>query len=213
MKERPILFTGPMVRALLDGSKMQTRRAVKPQPQMVTDKRTAPWEGDPAVLLQLMLQSGKPCPYGQPGDQLWVRETFAPVGDFRGIDPGTGALGDRAFFSADHPHGVDHDDGTPLKWKPSIFMPRSLCRIRLEITGVRVERLNDISETDAKAEGITPHEVRQITLFGASADERSAIFRRAAVQPYRALWETINGAGSWAANPWVWVISFKRNLA
>jgi hypothetical protein len=91
-------------------------------------------------------------------------------------------------------------------------MPRWASRILLEIVSVRVERLQSISKPDALAEGITPNCVRQFSLFGASKEEREAMYRDAAVDPYRALWESINGAGSWAANPWVWVIEFKRIL-
>jgi hypothetical protein len=127
------------------------------------------------------------CPFGAVGDQLWVRETFA--GDY-----GCGFI-----YAADHPNSDirkgDLDDGeqTLRRWTPSIHMPRDASRITLEIVGVRVERLNDISEADAMAEGVTK---------GPLDPWQSTAFMR--------LWESINGPESWAANPWVWVLEFKK---
>lgn len=177
MKERPILFSAPMVRALLDGSKTQTRRVVKPR-----------------HLAQIDLSRGgcvanwsKPMPYGQPGDRLWVREAFAR------IDGQT-----RPWIETDYRATYQHGDrlgdtlGIKKRWKPSIHMPRHASRITLDVAGVRVERLNDISEADALAEGITHSTLN---------DPRVE---------YRWLWESINGPESWAANPWVWVICFKK---
>ncbi len=165
MKERPIMFTGPMVRAILDGRKTQTRRVIRPQPRWVGDPgipfRTE--DADPKGIIQ--------CPYGKPGDQLWVRETWAPnEGD---------VLAGKAFYRADNNTIVE-------RWRPSIHMPRWASRITLEITKVRVERLQDISEEDAKAEG--------------------SAYRT----EFRDIWRSIYGDGSWAHNPWVWVIEFRR---
>jgi len=197
MKERPILFSGAMVRAILDGRKTQTRRVVKPQPQY----------GDVAGLFASW-QFRKPredgfylwpnarehihaiCPYGQPGDRLWVRETWGYNPDF----PGMTSL---ACFRADPEHKYDG-----IKWKPSIHMPRAACRLMLEITGVRVERLNDCSEADAEAEGIAF--LREVP----DVDETLT-----ARQLYECLWDGINGASAWEANPWVWVVEFKRITA
>ncbi|TQK10218.1 hypothetical protein [Herbaspirillum sp. SJZ107] len=188
MKERPILFTGPMVRAILDGSKTQTRRIAK---------EFAGRDDLDAILKRFPNQNG--CPHGQPGDRLWVRETFG--------HPWHHAQPDYFYRATDAAVETHPDFG---RWTPSIHMPRRASRILLEITGVRVERLQDISEADAWAEGIEAFD---------GALEDMAIFEMArrtgrpfedAATTYAALWESINGAGSWDANPWVWVIEFKR---
>lgn len=190
MKERPILFSAPMVRALLAGRKQQTRRILKPQPQMVQGKRIAPWEGDGVTLMRLLEQTGKRCPYGQPGDRLWVRESW-------GVSPIYDNTKPRDLKPRGMKVGYAADDGLRgCKTRPSIHMPRWAGRITLEVTGVRVERLQDISEADALAEGVS-----------AILDE----MRRATPRcDFQALWQSINGPDSWAANPWVWVIEFKR---
>lgn len=205
MKERPILFSAPMVRALLDGRKTQTRRALRQQPTLHTDTwefcPSGGWVGtgpSPATGDTRQTLCWTKCPYGQPGDRLWVRETWAPHPDF----PETVR---RGVYRADPECKYD-----VARWRPSIHMPRWASRILLEVVSVRVERLQDISEEDAKAEGIEPHEVRQFAIFGLSKAERAAVYRDAAVGPYQGLWEQINGAGSWDANPFVWVIEFKR---
>jgi hypothetical protein len=207
-----------MVRALLDGSKTQTRREFKARGWQAAVLRTLEFvhvlHGAAAGVLscaqpvdtawagfRLSPDSTSPlyfkCPYGQPGDRLWVRETWAEHPDFPGCR--------RAIYRADPECEYDTE-----RWNPSIHMPRWASRILLEIVSVRVERLQDISEADARAEGITPHEVRQFAIFGASEEERAAIYRDAAVGPYRGLWQQINGPGSWGANPWVWVVEFRR---
>lgn len=202
MKERPILFSGPMVRALLDGSKTQTRRVVKPQPDtrpgmnctrlVFKDRKGAPLldealEADPRLYVSL-------CPYGQPGDKLWVRESFIHnAAEYEPMMSMTHPLVPaETFYMADH-----NGDARGLGWKPSIHMPRALSRITLEITGVRVERLQDISDADSLAEGVD----RTNTSIPGYAKER-----------YCQLWESINGPDSWDANPWVWVVEFKRSL-
>jgi hypothetical protein len=191
MKERPILFSGPMVRALLDGSKTQTRRIIKPQPDNDPKKHhpikpyctsLGQWNW---VLAATGHGCGDPfdCPYGQPGDRMWVREAVAEI-------------------SCRLTYRADTDDGAHCqvkRWTPSIHMPRIWSRILLEITGVRVERLQDISEADALAEGI-PRDTGVGTQF-CRAEPRNG---------YQHLWESINGDSSWDANPWVWVIEFKR---
>jgi len=212
MKERPILFSAPMVRALLDGSKTQTRRVAK-----LTDaahvkepnghRRWHP--ADPDAIAA--------CPYGQPGDRLWVRETWADVPrhqpttneDLPWRDDGKIIVysadleweGARQFSCAD---GVLRW-AKPAKWSPSIFMPRWASRITLEITGVRVERLQDISEGDARAEGARNLDV-------ASGRETLDPYSRqgSCVAHYKHIWQEINGDGSWVLNPWVWVIEFKK---
>lgn len=226
IKERPILFNGAMVRALLDGSKTQTRRVVKPAPEMVTDRKIEPWEGDPAALLNLLEQSGRRCPYGQPGDRLWVRETWGVVsnawdGDGNLVDwvpdrPATaiadmpfgqGYYSGHAIYAADGSHewaGDDDGGGEPRSaWHPSIHMPRAASRILLEIVSVRVERLQEIGDVDSRAEGVT---IEDRHMGGYCAGQ----FLPPSVRAYRELWEGINGASAWNANPWVWVVEFKR---
>ena len=195
MRERPILFSAPMVRALLAGTKIQTRRVCKPaqfyamssvvevpdpdeRGQVYNCSHFGDEEGD------VQFQS----PYGGRGDRLWVRESWAYNPDHPGV-------ASRACFMADPEHL--HDG---LKWKPSIHTPRAVCRITLEITGVRVERLQDISEADAVAEGLTQ------TASGSWLPGPCDYPEWA----YHYLWEQINGPGSWEANPWVWVVEFRR---
>jgi hypothetical protein len=215
MKERPILFSGPMVRALLDGSKTQTRRVVKPQPQMVTDHTIKTWDG-PSHALQYQLERlGKGCTYGQPGDRLWVRETCRAEELPDGLD-GVRYLADDGFVSI-HPNedGINRwlemrDYGkrpspvARVKAVPAIHMPRWASRITLEITGVLVERLQDISCHDALAEGIPR------TRDGFGMPDGSHFHCNDPRQSYFSLWEAINGPGSVEANPWVWVVEFQR---
>jgi hypothetical protein len=198
MKQRPILFSAPMIRALLNSSKTQTRRIVKPQPLIGLEGlmkwRDSFWY-ERHELLQLLVD--KKCPYGKVGDQLWVRETFMSLAN-TGVE-GRDKEGKRInyAYAAESPPGSYSDDCRKeygLKWKPSIHMPRIASRITLEITNIRVERLNDCSDEDALAEGVD----RTNTSIPGYAKKR-----------YETLWESINGAGSWAANPWVWVVEFK----
>lgn len=204
MKERPILFSAPMVRALLDGSKTQTRRVVKPQPEWLPEVRRTESAGSMFWPIgALGQQCGMPivnCPYGQPGDSLWVREAIRLVPD-QEPDDGTGRV--LSTYGADGSPTVA--DAWPWKrsYLPPMHCPRGLSRIDLDVTGVRVERLQDISLRDVRAEGC---EVREFWLYGGNAEQRQQV----GANVYRALWEQINGAGSWAANPWVWVVEFKR---
>lgn len=218
-KERPILFSGPMVRAILEGRKTQTRRIVKGKGTWAVvdnpdSERTWPGAEDECGDWQDF-----ECPYGEIGNRLWVRESFCQLRREHYHD---GSKPREAFmdvydrvngcaYAADTQPGTDGDDARReygYKWTPSIHMPRWASRITLEITGVRVERLNDLSESDAIAEGIEP--VRQIwKLYG----KRQPGTAEATGQPrksYVSLWEAINGPGSWVANPWVWVVEFKR---
>lgn len=187
-----------MVRALLAGTKTQTRRGAKVESTMGRDSILAPRRGKKYASTFLLPDHASRaavacCPYGVPGDRLWVRESHCDA---------RGGIAARVLYRA--------DGDAACRWTPSIHMPKALSRITLEITEVRVERLQDISEADAKAEGITPLQVRSFASFGADAAEREAMHRRAAVDPYRALWESINGGGSWDVNPWVWAVSFRR---
>jgi hypothetical protein len=220
IKERPILFNGPMVRALLDGSKSQTRRIVKDLPPWpITEFHpdaggTGKWLPNGPAPCGRGMASGhwRLCPYGQPGDRLWVRETFA----LSVIDPDGGSPQDDPenydviYRATDTPGGGWTDgEGKSIEapWEPSIQMPHWASRILLEIVSVRAERLQDISEDDAKAEGAWPDP----SIVGKVAEHFNC--DNLAVYPslaYRMLWESINGAGSWDANPWVWVVEFKR---
>lgn len=222
MKERPILMSAPMVRAILDGTKTQTRRAVKPQPNHRARRVVEPFSdgrrwyvaNDPNEDGTVIpMDALKPCPYGQPGDRLWVRETWqaffddeVPADRPRGPrhTMGIPARPDRksfVFYKADGP-GPVHPDGYAAQWCPSIHMPRKYSRITLEITDVRVERLQEISEVDAAEEGAPP------TLAPLDSVRLGAV--GTAKEGFRQIWESINGAGSWDANPWVWVIEFRR---
>lgn len=215
MKERPILFTGPMVRALLDGSKTQTRRALRHQPdypiQIATDPHTNRFQysgREPITQATLLCE----CPYGQPGDRVWVRETWLEDPEDDGTWHYTQYMGCKGSPLSEIPKKFQKPkfciyregwSGHDLIWRPSIHMPRWASRILLEITGVRVERLQDIGEADARAEGVT---IEDRHMRGYCAGE----FLPPSIRAYRELWEGINGAGSWDANPWVWVIEFRR---
>lgn len=218
MKERPILFSAPMVRAILAGTKMQTRRILKqqPNPSMVTfSEPYSKLHGTQTWLLGLGNSQRITCPYGQPGDRLWVRETWMDLLG-TGIERKTGDYG-RFAYAADTPPGSYGDQCRKdygLKWRPSIYMPRAASRITLEVTGVRVERLNDISYEDALAEGVDDARklVEPECREGETADQLARRLRWPQ-REYELLWEQINGPGSWAANPWVWVVEFKRLTA
>lgn len=187
MKERPILFSAPMVRALLAGTKTQTRRVVKP----ARDPNIGCWMTPGEIALDASTVQEVISPYGQPGDRLWVREAWAKTQPIQLPWPQTMVV---------YREGDNRTDyGGP--WKPSIHMPRAFSRITLEVTGVHVERLQDISVADAIAEGVNIHPDHH-------SKPRESIY--SAVEAYRDLWESINGPESWEANPWVWVVSFKR---
>lgn len=214
IKEHPILFSAPMVRALLDGSKTQTRRVVKWQgPKDYPHNFDLAFVDNPAGVKRLCVpyehpNDGAPsidspahrhyCPYGDPGDRLWMRETFAGGGG-------------NTIYRADF-NEVAQDSMQKMlgfKWKPSIHMPRWASRIDLEITNIRVERLQDISEADALAEGCRPIEGCKWHTFE-EADAGVPMHDHKALDAFEALWESINGPGSWDSNPWVWVIEFRR---
>ncbi|MGU9887095.1 ASCH domain-containing protein [Serratia marcescens] len=215
MKERPVIFNGEMVRAIIDGRKTQTRRIVKSDCMDIGEKDDGsrwPWrEHD---------EGGDywyPCPFGQVGDRLWVRETWqGPLVDEEHLEDyqvnadkfQTPEFCEYAADGGARPEFCDLDDNARQGWKPSIHMPRWASRITLEITAVRVERLNDISEEDAKAEGVKPagdilpdYPDTFLTPKGDFATAKVAFQR---------LWQSIYGEESWSANPWVWVIEFRR---
>ncbi|EGZ4104256.1 hypothetical protein NQT86_000167 [Salmonella enterica] len=214
MKERGMIFNAEMVRAILDGRKTQTRRIMAIQPEhselglrRVIDSKNGRdngkyfWSQSDARGLK-MRSKVFGCPYGEVGDRIWVRETYqGPLFDYEHMesyleDSSKFYKPEFCVYRADGkpaPEFYDADDNLHCGWRPSIHMPRWASRITLEITGVRVERLNSITESDAEAEGVTD------TGFGDLL-----------VDGYRYLWKSIYGEESWAANPWVWVIEFKR---
>ncbi|HFT7367580.1 TPA: hypothetical protein ACGRWA_002377 [Pseudomonas aeruginosa] len=231
MKESPILFTGPMVRAILEGRKTVTRRVMKPQPTPCKDGgHHWPCNVHQSMLhVERELQNGEgcwcglveaACPHGQPRDRLWVRETHAQVfevdiPDGRPAGPiGTAGSPGRPDWKCRYVYRSDGEmpnvqwhhvgDSQPVRWTPSIHMPRRASRILLEITAVRIERLQDISEKQALAEGVEL-EGEGVCWAGAAGTASDS-----PVESFRLLWELINGAGSWNANPWVWVVEFKR---
>jgi hypothetical protein len=191
VKERPILFSGPMVRAILEGRKTQTRRVVKSQPTGVVHARL---NGEPAAATCCPIEQAEArgCQYGKHGDRLWVKETWR-ADDYDPKNP------KRTIYVADVPADVIRETKGIIKCRPSIFMPRNRSRITLEIVSVRVERLQEITETDAIAEGCQDWELCE-----------GVKMWRSPVEAYGELWDSINGEGAWNVNPWVWVIEFKR---
>lgn len=213
-----------MVRAILGGTKTQTRRVVKPQPHcnhiLSPCWGTSP-DGFEFGRKHVWIENGpdypdgpddeRRCPYGVIGDRLWVRETWAS--GFAAGCWGTIFAADGKFVQGkrDHKKGPHYNanDRPPIKWRPSIFLPRWASRITLEITDVRVERLNDISEDDGKAEGVSSSiaparingKLGSVHCFGPDAHRKA----------FGLLWDAINGKRApWASNPWVWVIEFRR---
>jgi hypothetical protein len=186
MKERPILFNGEMVKAILDGRKTQTRRPVKPQP--------GPLGIHPAMRRQMVEK-----PLGTIGDQLYVRETFSLKDSSHEDSP-------NVVYRADQ-------DSDRMVWTPSIHMPRWASRITLEITGVRVERLQEITEEDAEREGVESVKYGSETFWKAHGknllpEGGELVVTRTAAQSFRTLWQSIYG--NWHANPWVWVYEFRK---
>lgn len=184
MKEKPILFSAPMVLAILEGRKTMTRRTVKVNPDD---------------------EGFKICPYGQVGDRLWVRENYRFSSAHDDLKPSEVPVGDAVEYFADTTT-KNYLDG---KCRPSIFMPRWASRINLLITDIRVERLQDISEEDAVAEGCLNDVVLVKDDHGRDIDYRGLC----AKERFQDLWDSINGKRpgcSWEDNPFLWVVSFKR---
>ena len=243
MRERPILFSGAMVRAILDGRKTQTRRQItsvqrigrvsefgrSDTPGYFCQMRDARLRWNELKFTDLMAR----CPYGQPGDQIWVRETFKDVcsGEIKNgsgeVRYGTAYAADNAVVWKPKPTIIHDLSGQPssgpmqfkpVPWSPSIHMPRRASRITLGIASIRVEPLNAISHADSEAEGVHRVDIgsgywpkygaRPFTW--AEAVEQQADCHDDARLAYRDMWEQINGPGSWAANPWVWVIEFTQ---
>ncbi len=217
MTERPILFSGAMARAILAGTKTQTRRLVKIEDGKVRVIGRRSWlylDFDGVPGLSWRPYGGAPtqpypmperaCPYGAPGDRLWVRESWWPYHEY-----GKGG----AVYRADSP-GLEELGGKRVAWRPSIHMPRWASRITLEVTGVGVQRLQEITEEDAAAEGVSMEffdELREA--------ESAARLARLSGHPqpgprawaFSKLWDSINAKRApWASIPWVWLVSFKR---
>lgn len=231
MKERPILFSAPMVRAIRDGRKTQLRRVVKPQPPSVesvsaiagigfsifTDEHTpGKFRVAGPVWCVRDLMGREPewkCPYGIPGDRLWVRECWTP--DHRDFYPHFPAV-----YKADAAYDYDRNEKGevyspeqkswyPYRWRPSIHMPRWASRITLEVVAVRVERLQEISEADSLAEGI--HQFGELEIYGYDPKGTpGTMIGATATEAFFWLWQQINSLESWSANPWVWVVEFRK---
>ncbi|MGJ7064831.1 hypothetical protein ABM016_05960 [Morganella morganii] len=216
MKERGIIFNADMVRAILDGRKTQTRRIMKPQP---TPCDYIDWRGNargghvwPSNIFRTMLHVegelqngdggwkglvGDACPFGDIDDRLWVREAF---------QVGLCTESTIAYKATHKPSDLEEGWHEKIKWRPSIHMPRWASRILLEITGVRVERLQDINEEDAVAEGVAPLHGGYWKHYQPDWTQHQLSARGSFVT----LWNSINGVDAWYKNPWVWVIEFRR---
>ncbi|HID2075388.1 TPA: morphogenetic protein [Klebsiella oxytoca] len=233
MKERGMIFNGEMVRAILDGRKTQTRRIIKPQPEAtLSGSLSGKWSSRPlnGLLLPKIEDIAIHCPFGVVGDRIWVRETFqGPLFDYDLMDsyckdPTPFEKPEFCVYKADGvpaPEFYDADDELHCCWRPSIHMPRWASRIMLEITDVRVERLNSINEHDAIAEGLAEIS-KDWRTYKYGVPDRDGYpgtddcgwpwheWECYPISAYSKLWESIYGADSWQANPWVWVIEFKR---
>lgn len=226
IKERPILFNGEMVRAILDGRKTQTRRVVKAPKSLIQDtiqQKPPYWKLPIAVCEKTGCFADVNSPYGKAGDQLWVRETFAiesnfnmtdvyldpdnPLGPVRDVDDGAhGHYFECPRYRASEPDTILGDDGI-MRWKPSIFMPRWASRIQLKVTDVRVESVQDIVKNcqDILEEGIIYDADAKI--IGPCEGDAGDL-----IEQFSDLWDSINKKRgySWDSNPWVWVVEFER---
>ena len=205
MKERSIIFSGEMVRTILEGRKTMTRRAIKEQPPV--DGRAMPWIWDidgksPRYALGWRddedICCAAVCRYGQPGDRLWVQETWCYF-----PDNAPDGMGENTYYLASQKNLKEIESVmriNKVQWKPSIFMPRWASRINLEITGIRVERLQEIPGKDCLREGIR-NTIEGKLLLGSHL-----------VYSFREIWDALNAKRGypWESNPWVWVISFKK---
>lgn len=223
MNEKPVLFGQQMLRAILGGQKTQTRRVVKPQPPTPEAVRALAgidycwlppsWPGakhhrvgGPVWAVRKLMQQEPElvCPFGKPGDRLWVRETTVNVEEHGYIGPVYAESDEgRALLNyglAPAPDDCVEVEPHELTLRPSIHMPRSMCRLVLEITAVRVERLQAITEADAVAEGLSQTESG--SWLPGPCDHPEWAFHQ--------LWSQVYGEPAWEANPWVWVIEFKR---
>ena len=218
IKERPILFSASMVRAILEGRKTVTRRVMKSQPDgdatitvesynVAVTNRHGYQEAGPEIFGAWWRdgESGCKCPYGKPGDRLWVRETWAADAQVDSVAPRDLSQGEPIYYPADE---AVRQTGCamikPGKGRPSIHMPRWVSRILLEITAVHVERLRDISGDQAEAEGV---DAAMCQKFLETSPSRH-LCKEAVIHGFAGLWDSVGG--NWNANPWVWVVEFKR---
>ena len=201
MKIYPILFNGEMVRAILDERKTQARRVIKPQPIIQPSDSGHPyvefvWKDHQEGVVDCPDDMIQFCPYGNSGDELWVRETWQQ------LERTVYYAADERLETQDWPEGLWNVD----KWRPSIHMPRWASRITLEVTNVQVERVQDITNDDCGAEGVLPVDSECQDLTGAWVEVDDYF------HPFIELWDSLNakrGFG-WDTNPWVWVINFRR---
>ncbi|WP_059265020.1 hypothetical protein [Acinetobacter baumannii] len=220
MNERPILFNTEMVRAILEGRKTQTRRLVKEkliseQAEFESGNRPNVIHSEPSLKYYI----DNSCPFGQVGDHLWVRETFSYA--LNEDDHICDKDGNSVWDVKDaHIYFAASEINVEGKWMPSIHMPRWASRFSLEITNIRVERLNELSEADAIEEGVEPIIVQDNVKVGngwakenrhmwKGYKNKARAYQDTAKDSFNSLWESINGDGSWDLNPWVWVIEFR----
>ncbi len=204
MTDRPILFSAPMVRALLSGAKTQTRRLMKPQP--ADDIRLHRFPNESHAWISSFghkygRQTAHSCPQGRAGDSLWVRESWQTHCDKDGITPRDLPPETDVQYPATYEHWVS-------KRRPGIHMPRWASRITLQITDVRVQKVKDITEEDAKAEGVRPMRDGGGTYVGREGPGNLVTPWPSAKEAFADLWDSINGAGAFEADSWVWAISF-----
>jgi len=231
VKERPIPFNGEMVRAVLEGRKTQTRRVINPRGKHLIEAVTND-KNIPFVIFGCNCDEcrsnndhmfGMNCPYGQPGDRLWVKETWADIADQKQKARDTAARWPYGDVTLPEDDGVnlyykaDHEGKKMLfKWRSGRYMPRLASRINLEITGIRVERVQEISDEDACSEGYKPSDFYRELDKACLTSKNARMFGHKVDTPskgwFRFLWDQINekrGHG-WESNPWVWVVEFKR---
>lgn len=213
-KHIPILFSTEMVQAILEGRKTQTRRVVKPQ-LLIGTKWWEVYDGELnyRIVDESAIRTLTKCPYGQPGDVLWVREGYTWVLLDHAHDLLEGARDHTqwVYKASMHPDWMEYaKEKYGYKWTPGIHMPKSACRIFLKVISVQVERLQDISEQDAIAEGIQQFtKDGKIYKYGIDGWDWSLMPRKAK-DAVSMLWAIINGQESWDYNPWVWVVEFER---
>ncbi|MGE5681687.1 MAG: hypothetical protein ACM34K_12490 [Bacillota bacterium] len=222
--EKPILFSTPMVESILDDRKSQTRRIMKIQPpsekhifSQVIESTNRKQNGKCHWVLPNIYVNSKNdsseyfnWPYRK-GDHLWVKEPYG----FKVKNDSLGGSGNFLVYKADNPTAIAFEDCSgakfPVKWKTSRFMPKKYARIWLEVTAARVERLNDISEQDAVAEGVEPCLYHHWADYSEKPEfQKSATLITSPIESYMSLWNSLNGKGSWEKNPWVWAITFRR---
>jgi len=209
MKTKPILFSGPMVRAILEGRKTQTRRIIKPQPDKIYEDGRPYWN--------IGGIRWPKCPYGEAGDLLWVRENWHTLQKWDDIKPSLMANDiDKIDYQAD---GYKRNPFWAWgKIRPSIFMPRAFNRITLAVTNIRVERLQAISESDAQAEGVHKVKIKNwndVYIAGNHPPGMVDIEQPNSSDPihtFMELWQSINGPDSWDTNPWLWVVDFEPHI-